>query len=125
MRTGDRALAISHIRTSLEIQPDWPLAINDLAWMLATHPKESIRDGGEAIQLAEGLCVKTKYRRPTLLDTLAAAYAEGGRMDDAVSTMQKAIALLPAGATPPQEFLQRLELYQNGKPFREQLPSPE
>ncbi len=124
-RTGDPALAISHIRTSLEIQPDWPLAINDLAWMLATHPKESIRDGGEAIQLAEGLCVKTKYRRPTLLDTLAAAYAEGGRMDDAVSTMQKAIALLPAGATPPQEFLQRLELYQNGKPFREQLPSPE
>jgi Flp pilus assembly protein TadD len=41
--------------------------------------------------LAEKACKATNNTDPEFLDTLAAAYAEAGRFDDAVRTAQQAI----------------------------------
>ena len=50
------------------------------------------------------------------LDTLAAAYAEVGRFDDAIRWQLKAIEL--AGKADTSELIKQLESYKAGKPLR-------
>ncbi len=63
---------------------------NNVAWIRATHPDEQFRDGVKAIDLLQPLAAKPDSDA-NLLDTLAAAYAEAGRFDDALQTIQTAI----------------------------------
>jgi spermidine synthase len=58
---------------------------------------------------------------PAVLDTLAAAYAEAGRLGDAVRTAQAAIAMIKgAGQADQARAIQkRLKLYQGGQPYHE------
>ena len=56
-----------------------------------------------------------------MLDTLAAAYAESGDFDSAVKWETKAIEL-ETDANEKAEYGERLELYQDKKPFREVKP---
>ncbi len=65
--------------------------LNCLAWLLATCPDTSQRDCVRAVELARFVCDRTAYANPAGLDTLAAAYAECGRFNDAVITVNKAI----------------------------------
>jgi hypothetical protein len=91
------------------------------AWVLATSPDASIRDGGEALALALRAVEISGGSDAGMLDTLAAAYAERGRFAEAVSTARAALAR----AT--QENLRALEagismrvaLYEADQPFRE------
>lgn len=117
----DYAEAIRLLRDALKNAPGAPLAVNALAWCLATSPDADLRDGAEAVRLAESVCRATENKVAELLDTLAAAYAEAGRFDDAVRTAQRAIKLAEEGR---QEvdltgFRNRLSLYESKKPFRE------
>jgi len=64
--------------------------LNNLAWGLATSSDDNIRDGTLSVKVAQRACVETKFRVPAIIGTLAAAYAEAGRFDDAVSMGQKA-----------------------------------
>ena len=68
------------------------VAANNLAWLLATHPDAELRDGAEAVRVAERMCEAVPAPPPVLLDTLSAAYAEAGRFDDALRTVDRAIA---------------------------------
>jgi len=70
-----------------------PAVLNNQAWELATSPDAKIRDGTRAVELAESACEQTHYRMTIMVGTLAAAYAEAGRFDEAISTGQKACAL--------------------------------
>ena len=65
-------------------------ALNNLAWVLATSPKAELRNGAEAVRLAERACELTHYGEPLFIGTLAAAYAEAGRFPEAVTTAEKA-----------------------------------
>ena len=58
--------------------------LNDTAWILATNPNASVRDGAEAVELAQRAVKLSGGQEPAILDTLAAAYAEAGRFADAV-----------------------------------------
>jgi tetratricopeptide (TPR) repeat protein len=71
--------------------PDSPRMLDELAWLLATYPDSSSRDGGEAIRLAERACTLTDRRVPALLATLAAAYAENRDFSHAVATGEQAL----------------------------------
>ena len=115
------AEAIVHWREAVRLKNDWPPVLNNLAWILATNPKEQIRDGSEAVRLAERACALSASGQPSLLDTLAAAYAEAGRFADATTTIQKAITLAEtAGNTnAAAKFRVRLELYRLNKPYHE------
>ena len=71
---------------------DSPVYIN-LAWLLATCPETSLRNGQKAVALAEAAQALAGIESPQLLDTLAAAYAEAGQYDEAVETAKRALAL--------------------------------
>jgi tetratricopeptide (TPR) repeat protein len=72
--------------------PDSSVAMDELAWIFATHPSEELRDGPEAVRLAEHACALTKRTNPLLLATLAAAYAETGNFAEAINTIEESIA---------------------------------
>ncbi len=89
-----------------------PVAMNRLAWLMATCPVEAVCNGEGAIDLArESLAIE---RSASVLDSLAAAYARAGRFDEAISTLQEAIAM--EGATASYE--RRLELYRRGRAYQ-------
>ena len=115
------AEAINHYRAALSLYPDWPLALNNLAWILATSPASANRNGGEAIQLAERACDLTHSEVAVMLGTLAAAYAEAGQFTKAIEAGQRACAV--ARAAGETELAQRneklLELYRAGQACRE------
>jgi protein O-mannosyl-transferase len=118
---GDASGAIAQYRAGLLLQPDSPDPLNNLAWILAANSNPAIRDGQEAVQLARRACDLTRYQRPMLVGTLAAAYAEAGRFDEAVAAAQKARDL--ALASQQQELADRnyklLELYRTHQAYHE------
>jgi protein O-mannosyl-transferase len=118
LRQMDPALA--HLRAAVRLRPDWPDALGALAWILATAPDIQHRNGGEALTLVQTISTVTDQRQPTLLDTLAAAYAEVGRFDDAVLTAQRALdrARSFGNTNLAAEIGARIHLYQKHQPYR-------
>jgi peptidoglycan/LPS O-acetylase OafA/YrhL len=106
---------------SAELVPPAPGANNNLAWSLATNPDPTKRDGEMAVKLAEDACQRTDFKETIMVGTLAAAYAESGRFDEAIATAQQACAL--ATKNGETNLLKRnqelLELYNAHKPARE------
>jgi tetratricopeptide (TPR) repeat protein len=116
------------IREALEMwgyviqrQPNDVLTLNLAAWWLATSPDDSLRNGTLAVQLAERAVQLCPAPEPAVLDTLAAAYAEAGRYDDAVRAVEMASTVaLQKGSSPFTDAMRaRRELYRNKKPMRD------
>jgi len=112
---------LHHYEQALKHRPKYLPVENNLAWLLATLPDDSLRDGDRALQLAQSVCRRTDYQHTSFLDTLAAAHAEAGQFEDAVKTTQKAIELAEhkGNQLAVKELRQRLQLYQEKKPFRQ------
>jgi Flp pilus assembly protein TadD len=106
--------------------PDSPRMLDEIAWLFATHPDPKVRDGQEAMRLAERACILTGRRIPALLDTLAAAYAEVGKFSTAVSTAGEALALARSSGDPDGVTLSEkiLTAIRENVPYREE-PRPE
>jgi Tfp pilus assembly protein PilF len=121
---GDYAGAVARYRRALQIDPELAEVLNNLAWLLATCPEPSQRNGPEAVQLARKACELTRFRRTIMVGTLAAAYAEAGRFADAIATAQKACALATEGGdrTLLDRNQQLLELYRAAQPYHEPAP---
>ncbi|MGP8052597.1 MAG: tetratricopeptide repeat protein [Limisphaerales bacterium] len=121
LQKGRTDEAIAQYQKALQINPDSVDVLNNLAWLLATSPDARIRDGVQAVQYAGRACELTHHGVTLLVGTLAAAYAEAGRYDEAVAAAQKACAL--ASAAGEQELLKRnqalLELYRAHQPYHE------
>jgi len=113
--------AIAHFQKALEIKPDDLEAINDLAWLLATSPQASVRNGNRAVELAQRANQVAGGESPMILSTLAAAYAEAGRFGDAQQSARKAIELAAAAGRQDlvEELTRELRLYEAGLPFHE------
>ncbi len=96
-------------------------AYNNLAWLLATTPDSDIRDGPRAVQLAQHACELTDYKQTICVGTLAAAYAEAGRFDDAIVTAQKAcdLAAQHGEADLLRKNQELLKLYRSHQPYHE------
>jgi tetratricopeptide (TPR) repeat protein len=94
---------------------------NNLAWSFATHPDPGLRNGKYAVLLATRACKMTGYQTANCVETLAAAYAEDGRFDDAISTAQLAGSLATAaGQTDLLKKSRALEeLFRSHRPFHE------
>ena len=98
-----------------------PEAKYRLAWLLASASEDALRNGAEAVALAEELSATTPEVPPVLLDLLAAAYAEVGRFGEAVERAGAALEGARAlGAQPPQTspIEARLALYREGRAYR-------
>jgi protein O-mannosyl-transferase len=108
-------------RETLRSRPDDTALLNDIAWMLATNPNASVRNGAEAVELAKRASKLSGGKEPAILGTLAAAYAETGRFAEAVETAQRALALATnqSRAALAHTLRAQLKLYQHGSPYRE------
>jgi Tfp pilus assembly protein PilF len=118
---GKIAEAIVHYREALRLRPNRIEVLNNLAWLLATSRDPKFRSGAEAVDLAEKACGLTGYRNANYLDTLAAAHAEAGRSQEAVSICEKAVALALASGevTLARTIEARMKLYRSGQAYRE------
>ncbi|MBX9788539.1 MAG: tetratricopeptide repeat protein [Pirellulales bacterium] len=119
---GEQVEAIADYEQALKLAPESSAILNNLAWLLATSPEDSLRDGKRAIELATAACKVTDFKQAHILSTLAAGYAETGDFKTAIDWSTKAVEL---GEERNREALSKeLESYQEGKPWRETLPPP-
>jgi len=120
-KRGQRTEGIAWLQASLKLQPNDTALLNDLAWMLATAPEPSLRNGPKALELAIKAVQSTGGNDPNTLDTLAATYAENGDYAKAIEFSSKALILV--GSNGSSQLAQALKkenaLYQKGKPLRE------
>jgi protein O-mannosyl-transferase len=113
-RQGRLDEAVLQYRKALQINPDDVEALNNLAWLLATSSQALLRNGEEALQLAQHANRLTAGQSPIILGTLAAAFAEAGRFSEAVETAQSASRLAgeQSNTRLAAELQSELELYQ-------------
>jgi Tfp pilus assembly protein PilF len=119
-RKGMAAEAMACYQRAIELQPQFPPAQINLAWMLATWPEPSVRNGGRAVALAEEANRISRDKDPQILRTLAAAYAEAGRFPEAVLTAKQALALAVSQSNTglANELETEVGLYQTNSPCR-------
>ena len=117
---GKTPEALGHWREVLRADPNHVLVLQQTARVLATSSEASLRNGAEAVALAERAAQLSGGRDPAILDTLAAAYAEAGRFPEAVETARRALALaIETKKRPLAEALKaRIALYEDRTPFR-------
>ena len=110
--------ALTHWRAAIRARPNSIPLLNQTAWALTMCPDASLRNGVEAVGLAQRAAQLSDGRDPAILDTLAAAYAEAGQFSEAVEVARRALALATAqGKTALAGTLQaRIQLYQAGRP---------
>jgi protein O-mannosyl-transferase len=120
LQMGRTEEAISHLQRVLAIDPNDAEAQKNMAWVLATCPDPSLRDGARAVELAERAS-KANSANPIVGTTLAAAYAEVGRFSDAVATAERALELATSSGNLQLANVIRiqLELYRAEQPFRD------
>src|SRR5208283_4220898 len=92
---GDANLLARRGTRLLHLTDVSPLLLNNTAWMIATSQRPTEEQVGVAVRLAERAVEETDRQDPNLLDTLAEAQFAAGRPEDAVQTIDEAIALRP------------------------------
>jgi len=115
---GDYKKAAADYDALLNIRPNDILALNNMAWLKATCPDATFRDGKEAVKLAKQVCELTNNREGMFLDTLAAAHAEAGDFAAAVKTQELALEDKGFVRKSGTEAQKRLQLYKDKKPYR-------
>ena len=117
---GSALDAAAHWREAARLQPGNIVILNSLARLLAIHPDQAVRNGAEALTLAQRAVELSGDRDPAILDTLAAAYAETGRFSAAVATARRALSLASAQGNAPlaNALRSHIKLYQAGAPLR-------
>lgn len=115
--------AIGHYHRVLEINHDDRPTLNNLAWLRATYPDPEYRDAKEAVKLAERSLDLWKGHQPPaqVLDTLAAAYANASRFDDAMRAGRRALDLATLQQSPQlaAAVKARVMLYAERKAYRQ------
>jgi len=81
------------IQEAAQSAPDSPGMLNDLAWLLATHPDAALRNGPKRHPRRRTRVCHDEAQEPKVTGYLAAAYAETGSFPDAISTAQEGASL--------------------------------
>jgi len=118
---GGTAEAIRQYQQALQISPADADAQNNLAWILATCAEPSLRNGRQAVDLAQKANEIYGGTNPFILHTLAAAFAEAGQFADAKRAVQKAVELAQTAGKQDlvEQFNGELKRYEAGLPCRE------
>ncbi len=118
-KQGRYSEAVLDLENAIMISPGKFEAVNDLAWLLATCPDNSIRNTSRALTLARQACDMTDYRQWNTLDTLAAALAGEGQFSEAARHAAESVEMAPRDER--RRIRGHLDTITAGKPVREQL----
>jgi tetratricopeptide (TPR) repeat protein len=123
---GRRREAMGQYAKALLLRPDFVEALEQLAWMASTAPDAELRNGAQAVSMAERACALAGRQQAAGLLSLAAAYAEAGRFKDAIGAAHECLDLAgKRGQTNLEANARRLlEAFEGGHPFREQTEGP-
>jgi protein O-mannosyl-transferase len=113
--------AVEQWQDALAIEPENGNAASNLAWVFATSPEDSIRNGARAVELAERALHLSGGKIPMIFRTLGAAYAENGRFSQAIETAQHGAELANSQGNQglATELQRNVAVYQSGKPLRD------
>jgi len=120
---------VSQLQQALALQPDLWDAQSDLtqiAWIMATAPAASARNGSKALELALQTDRLSGGTNSVMAATLAAAYAETGQFPAAITTARRALQLASGqnNAALAVALASQLKLYEAGSPFHDSPKSP-
>ena len=116
---GDEAAALAHYQSAQALAPEEATPLWGAAWIRATEREAPLRSPAEAVALAERAAALTPRLNPSMLETLAAAYAADGRFAEAIAKAREAVALHAAAGRPtPERLADALAGYERGEPLR-------
>ena len=115
---GEIADAIAAWRRTLSFDADDPVAANDLAWVLATAADADLRDGKEALALAQR-AIRFSGENPYTLRALAAAQAENDQFENAAKTADRGenLARKQGDAAMAERLHDCADLFRRGEPL--------
>jgi tetratricopeptide (TPR) repeat protein len=114
---GDFARALADLTEAVRLEPADPEAQQGRAWILATCPDPTVRNGEQAVAAATRACELTNWKVAHGLTTLAAAYSETGNFTAAVEWQAKAVSLAGDKSPEHHEYHRLLDRYKAGKPY--------
>jgi tetratricopeptide (TPR) repeat protein len=116
----DYAKALQDYAEASRLAPKDHAYLEARAWLLAVCPVDKLRDGKKAVELARSACELGDWKQPFALAILAAAYAETGDFASAVKWQEKALDDKSYASREGDKARQRLQLYKDKKPYREE-----
>jgi tetratricopeptide (TPR) repeat protein len=116
----DYAKAIAEYGDVIRLDKRAVDAYDRLAWLLATCPDVKLRDGARAVDLAATACELTEMDAPYFIATLAAAFAEFGKFEQAVKWQKRALESQGYAKDEGDRARQRLKLFEERKAYREE-----
>jgi tetratricopeptide (TPR) repeat protein len=116
---GQFTNAINMCREAVAKNPQDAWSYNTLAWIKATCPDASVRNGSEAVSAATQACELTRWKLASLIDTLAAACAESGDFQRAIRLQKQALLVSNAPESERGAMQERLALYKQSQPYHE------
>ena len=122
LKEGRTADAAAHCIAALQIKPDYVPAMEGLAWIYATAGgKAASQHAAQAVRLAEQACRISGCKQSGEVDTLAVAYANAGRFEEAVKTAEEAFSIAKAAGEDDfaDSIRARVDLYKKRAPFRD------
>jgi Tfp pilus assembly protein PilF len=120
-RVGKHAEALKEYDYLVSLHPrNVTLArvLSDRAWFRATCPNASFRNGQQAVKDAKAACSIMTWKDESMIDTLAAAYAETGDFNSAIQYVSQALAVKGISSHSTKLFQQHLALFQQHKAIR-------
>jgi tetratricopeptide (TPR) repeat protein len=121
-KLGRYAASLKEIEHCISIRPRIDAlarAFDERAWLRATCPDPSFRNGQQAIKDATTACKLVEWKDEGAIDTLAAAYAEAGDFDSAIRYEREALGTKGITAEDTKIFQYHLELFKHHQPARD------
>jgi predicted Zn-dependent protease len=117
---GESESAVEHYRAAVKADPAWLEPSNNLAWLLATCPDAKLRNGPEALRLAQSAIAK-QSANPNAWDTLAAAQAETRDFAAAKQAARRGVELArkQGNGALADKIQARLSLYSSSQAYRQ------
>ncbi len=122
VRVGDYARALEDLRQAVTVGWTAHSAAYHLAWLLATCPDATLRNGPEAVEVATKACEATNWQNLHCLEALAAAQAESGDFAQAIHFERRALILERNDPSARTKMEARLALYRDNMSCREPAP---
>lgn len=116
---GDYARAIADYLEVARLEPKNANPYNSAAWLLATAPVATARNGARAVEVARKAAELSQWKDGDILDTLAAAHAEAGNFPEAVRWQQKAMEFPEFMKNQADAAVVRLAMYRERKPYHQ------